>query len=117
MLFHLIWRFIPLLSTSFYVIYVQFLFNGVFNLMSRTTNFYVQNNEAFWNKLFKTLIKLNFALLHIINDNQLLFLLFNMAFNNSYLFISILNSIWFNLHFMDMKKHILIYFFPIHVGG
>jgi hypothetical protein len=79
--------------------------------MSRTTNFYVQNNEAFWNKLFKTLIKLNYALLHTINDNQLLLLLFNMAFNNLSFFISMLNLIWFNLHFMDMKKHMLIYFF------
>jgi len=70
--------------------------------MSRTTNFYMKNNDAFWNKLFKTLIKLNFTLLHTINDNQLLF---NMAFNNSSLFISMLNLISINIHFMDMKKH------------
>ncbi len=75
MLFHLIWRFIPLLSTSFYFIYVQFWFNGVFNLMSRTTIFYMQNNEVFWNKLFLKVIKLNFVLLHTINDNLLLLLL------------------------------------------
>jgi hypothetical protein len=35
----------------------------------------MQNNEVFWNKLFLKVIKLNFVLLHTINDNLLLLLL------------------------------------------
>jgi len=34
-----------------------------------------------------------------------------MVFNNSSLFTSMSNLIEINIHFMDMKKHLLIYFF------
>jgi hypothetical protein len=41
----------------------------------------------------------------------------DLTLNISSLFISMLNSIWININIMDMKMHVLILFFNIHVGG
>jgi hypothetical protein len=38
-------------------------------------------------------------------------LCFHMVFNNSLLFMSMSNLILINLHFMDMEKHVLMFFF------
>jgi hypothetical protein len=58
-------------------------------------------------------INLSFTLLRITNDDQLFFffLCFHMVFNNSLLFMSMSNLVLINMHFKDMKIHMLICFF------
>jgi len=60
-----------------------------------------------------TLTNSSFALLHTTSHDQIFFfpLCFHMVFKNSLLFMSMSNLILINLHFMDMKRHILIFFF------
>jgi hypothetical protein len=53
--------------------------------------------------------------MHIINDDQLyilyfIFIFLIMVFNNSSLFMSISYLIQINIHFMDMKRSMLIFF-------
>ncbi len=60
-----------------------------------------------------TLNNLRFALLHTTSQDQLFHfsLCFHMVLNNSLLFMSMSNLILINLHFMDMKRHMLNFFF------
>jgi hypothetical protein len=60
-----------------------------------------------------TLANLSFAAVHYQSHtiHHFIFsLCFHMVFNNSLLFMSVSNLILINLHFMDMKSHILIFF-------
>jgi hypothetical protein len=62
-------------------------------------------------------INLSFTMMRITSDDRLFFFLcFHTIFNNSLLITSMSNLILINMHFKDMKRHMLICFFHIHVG-
>jgi len=60
---------------------------------------------------------LHYSALPMTINYSIFLLCFHMVFNNSSLFMSMSDLIYINIIFMKMKRHILIGFFRIQVGG